>query len=139
VNFRKFSYAYDGNNNLAEELYQTWDGSAWVNVLKYSYTYAPVTTVNEDLSSVNSYSLSNNYPNPFNPTTKISYHISQSDFVSLKVYDVLGNEIATLVDEYKPGGNFEVEFNAAGLSSGVYFYTLHAGSFTQTKKLILMK
>jgi photosystem II stability/assembly factor-like uncharacterized protein len=80
-----------------------------------------------------------NYPNPFNPVTIIHYSIPQQSSVTLKVYDVLGNEIATLVDEYKPAGSYEVDFNANKLSSGVYFYKLQAGSFVETKKMILLR
>ena len=89
-------------------------------------------------------SLSQNYPNPFNPSTIIQYAVSSRQFVSLKVYDVLGKEIATLVNEEKPAGSYEVEFNSRGLihqtlPSGIYFYQLRAGSFIQTKKMILLK
>ncbi|MCU0414615.1 MAG: 5'-nucleotidase C-terminal domain-containing protein [Ignavibacteriaceae bacterium] len=83
--------------------------------------------------------LEQNYPNPFNPSTKISYQLTVSSDVVLKVYDVLGNEVATLVDEYKPAGIYEIEFNASALTSGVYFYQLNAGDFVQTKKMILLK
>jgi len=87
----------------------------------------------------NIYELSQNYPNPFNPTTKIKFTISDLRFTMLKVYDVLGNEIATLVNEEKSAGEYEVEFNASTLPSGVYFYQLRAGSFVQTKKMLLVK
>ena len=83
--------------------------------------------------------LHQNYPNPFNPSTKISWQSPVSGHQSLKVYDVLGNEVATLVNEYKNAENYEVEFNATSLSSGIYFYKLQAGSFIQTKKMILIK
>ncbi|MCX6149591.1 MAG: YCF48-related protein [Ignavibacteriales bacterium] len=83
--------------------------------------------------------LCQNYPNPFNPTTKIKYSIPQNYFITIKVYDLIGNLIKTLVNQEKPAGNYEVEFNGADLSSGVYFYTIQAGSFRDTKKLILMK
>jgi hypothetical protein len=90
------------------------------------------------------FSLEQNYPNPFNPSTKIKYTIptvgtSLMKFVQLKVYDVLGNEVATLVNEEKPAGSYEVDFNVSGLSSGIYFYTINLGSFIETKKMILMK
>jgi hypothetical protein len=87
----------------------------------------------------NNFSLSQNYPNPFNPSTKISWQSPVSGHHSLKIYDVLGNEVATLVNEFKNAGRYEVDFNASSLSSGIYFYKLQAGSFIQTKKMILMK
>ncbi len=140
VNFSKGSYTYDGNNSQTVYLYQMWNNSAWENDYKISYSYMPVTEVNENLSSANSYSLSNNYPNPFNPTTKINYQLPQSVFVALKVYDILGKEVATLVNEYKPAGKYDIEFSATdGLPSGVYFYQLKAGDFVHTKKMILLK
>ena len=83
--------------------------------------------------------LNTNYPNPFNPTTKISYSIKEEGLVMLKVYDILGKEIATLVNENKPAGNFEAEFDASSLPSGMYIYKLQAGSFVQTRKMLLMK
>ena len=86
-----------------------------------------------------SYSLSQNYPNPFNPSTKITYSIATAGMVSLKIYDILGREITTLVNEEKPVGKFEVNFNANHLASGVYFYQIKAGSFIQSKKMILLK
>lgn len=92
-----------------------------------------------DINSVNEFKLQQNFPNPFNPSTSIQYAIASSQFVTLKVYDVLGNEIAALVDEEKQAGVYEVEFNAAGLSSGIYFYKLVSESFSQTNKMILMK
>ena len=87
------------------------------------------------------YALSQNYPNPFNPTTIINYQIPNNNYVTLKVYDILGNVVKTLVDGYKTQGSYSINFNAssAGLASGVYFYQLRAGSFTATKKLLLLK
>ncbi len=80
-----------------------------------------------------------NYPNPFNPSTNIKSQVSESGFVSLKVYDVLGKEVATVINEEKPSGSYEIEFDATNLPSGVYFYRLQAGSFIETKKMVLMK
>jgi len=85
------------------------------------------------------FSLAQNYPNPFNPITAISYQLPMNSFVTLKVYDVLGNEVATLVNEEKSAGVHEVEFNATELGSGVYFYTLKADEFLSTKKMILLR
>jgi len=99
---------------------------------------------NVNLATVENFSLSQNYPNPFNPVTKIKFEIPDqvrhdNALVTLKVYDILGREIATLVNEEKPAGEYEVEFNAANLPSGIYFYQLRAGQFTETKKMILLK
>ena len=79
------------------------------------------------------------FPNPFNPSTKISWQSPVGSWQTLKIYDALGNEIATLVKEEKPAGSYEVEFNASSLSSGIYFYKLQAGSFVESKKMILIK
>ena len=87
----------------------------------------------------NSFILMQNYPNPFNPTTTIQYVISSEQFVSLKIYDILGKEVATLVNSRKAIGNYKVNFNASNLTSGVYFYRIQAGNFTETKKFILLK
>ncbi len=87
----------------------------------------------------NDYQLGNNYPNPFNPSTVISYSIPLQEYITLKVYDVLGKEVATLVDGIKSAGNYKATFDASKLSSGVYLYILKAGKFTQTNKMLLMK
>ncbi len=86
-----------------------------------------------------SFVLEQNYPNPFNPSTIIRYAVDSQQFVVLKVYDVLGNEVEKLVSEEKPAGTYEINFNASALKSGVYFYTLDAGSFIETKKMILLR
>ena len=83
--------------------------------------------------------LSQNYPNPFNPSTKISYQLPNAGNVTLKAFDVLGREVATLDDEYKNAGRYEIEFNASNLPSGVYFYQLKAGNYLETKKMMLLK
>jgi outer membrane protein assembly factor BamB len=113
-----------------------------------AYSDFPV-SISPRENEINSFLLEQNYPNPFNPITKIEYRIPNSEFVSLKVYDILGNEIATLVNEEKSAGEYEVEFSAKGgsasggnaydLPSGIYFYQLKAGGFIETKKMILMK
>lgn len=99
------------------------------------------TGLNEDSKSIPiEYSLEQNYPNPFNPSTKISYQIPQSSFVTLKIYDQLGREISKLVNQIQQAGKHSIHFTLrASFSSGVYFYTLKAGNFAETKKLILMK
>ena len=85
------------------------------------------------------FSLSQNYPNPFNPSTIINYQLSMINYVSLKVYDALGREVATLVNEKQNPGTYQVEFDGSGLTSGVYFYKLTAGEFTDTKRMFLVK
>lgn len=83
--------------------------------------------------------LHQNYPNPFNPTTKIRWQSSVSRNQTIKIYDMLGNEIATLIDEYKPAGSYEIDFNASGLSGGIYFYRLISGSYSETKSFVYLK
>ncbi len=85
------------------------------------------------------FQLKQNYPNPFNPTTKISYSLPEQNYVSLKVFDVLGREVSELINKDQQVGNYEVEFNATNLTSGVYFYKIQAGDFVETKKMVLMK
>lgn len=98
-----------------------------------------VVTDVEDNSIPTEFKLDQNYPNPFNPSTTISYQLPATGFVTLKVYNVLGEEVAELVNENKPAGNYSVNFNATELASGMYIYKISAGNFIQTKKMILMK
>ncbi len=92
-----------------------------------------------DYSSAEGYALSQNYPNPFNPATKIRYIVPSGSQVLLKVYDVLGNEIKTLVNEYKYGGEYEVLFDAGDLASGIYIVRLNSGGLSLSRKMLLMK
>ncbi len=85
------------------------------------------------------FEISQNYPNPFNPATSIQFRIPENSFVSLKIYNVLGKEIATLLNEEKSIGSYEVNFNAINIPSGIYFYRIEAGNFVETKKMILLK
>jgi len=112
-----------------------WITGDWGKIAWYTI---PI-SVDGKTNNVSDYYLKQNYPNPFNPSTRIQYSINNSEFVSLKVYDVLGNEIAVLVNEEKSAGDYEVEFNASGLTSGVYFYQLKSGSYLETKQMLLMK
>jgi CubicO group peptidase (beta-lactamase class C family) len=113
-----------------------WTDSIRVNV---------ITGVEDEIVMPSAFKLEQNYPNPFNPTTKITFAIpllggdERGGLVTLKVYDVLGNEVTTLVNENKPAGSYEVEFDASKLSSGVYFYQLKAGGFLETKKMLLLR
>ncbi|MGE5497808.1 MAG: T9SS type A sorting domain-containing protein, partial [Syntrophothermus sp.] len=95
--------------------------------------------VKKDISSPESFSLSQNYPNPFNPSTTISYSIPEGRVVILKVYDMLGKEVKMLMNEYKEAGTHSVQFNASTLPSGIYVYTIQAGEFRNSKKLMLLK
>jgi len=108
---------------------------------EYRSNFSTITDVEDDLSALelSSFVLYQNYPNPFNQSTKIKYQVARSGNVTLKVYDILGREVATIVNEEKKPGVYEVEFNGSALSSGVYFYKLNAGDFTQIKKLLLLK
>ncbi|MFC2085294.1 T9SS type A sorting domain-containing protein [Bacteroidota bacterium] len=93
----------------------------------------------ETKSVADNFYLSQNYPNPFNPSTKIKYSIPKQNIVTLKVFDVLGGEVATLVNKEHSQGNYEIEFNGNNLTSGIYFYRLIAGNYIETKKMILVK
>lgn len=99
----------------------------------------PIVSVEDEPQVVSGFKLEQNYPNPFNPTTKISWQSPVSSWQTLKVFDLLGNEVATLVNNELPASEYEVEFDAIDLSTGIYFYTLKAGSFVQTKKMVLIK
>jgi hypothetical protein len=96
-----------------------------------------VEDITETLPTI--YSLDQNYPNPFNPATMINFSVPKEEFVTLNVYNSIGQIVATLVNESKSAGTYQVDFNAADLSSGIYFYKITAGNFTETKKMILMK
>jgi hypothetical protein len=99
-----------------------------------------ITGVNNELNNLPiEFKLSQNIPNPFNPCTIIKYSLPRQFHVTLKIYDILGNEVTTLVNEEKPAGNYQYQWNAGNLASGVYFYHLKAGKFIDTKKLILLK
>jgi len=124
---------------VIELLSHNWDGTAWILDYKITDIYSPATAVDEKLVYSGSYKLSQNYPNPFNPVTTIKYQMPELNFVTIKVYDVLGNEIVTLVNEEKQTGFHEIEFNLDKSTSGIYFYRLQAGSFVETKKMVLMK
>jgi arabinogalactan endo-1,4-beta-galactosidase len=123
-------------------------GSAWENLALFNFQGELINSINaftdveDELNPVSEFYLYQNYPNPFNPSTSIQYAISSSQFVQLKVYDVLGNEVATLVNEYKPAGNFEINYDASssgGLSSGIYFFRLTTELGIKSIKAILLK
>jgi hypothetical protein len=112
-----------------------------VAVMYYQYPAIDLTTGVREVPGLlpDAYRLDQNYPNPFNPTTKIQYSIPASSFVTLKVFDVLGREIATLVNGEQGGGSYSADFNATNLADGPYFYRIQAGNFSETKKMMLLK
>jgi len=127
----------------------SYSGHIWVtdfdNNRVLRFDVSSLTSIDEFINPLvlTDYYLGQNFPNPFNPNTKISWQSPVGSWQTLKVYDVLGNEVATLVDEYRESGSYEVEFNSSSIkhhpSSGIYFYQLKAGSFIQTKKMVLIK
>lgn len=102
-------------------------------------SFSILTDVNDESAGVNDFSLEQNFPNPFNPSTRINYQIANDNFVTLKVYDIIGNEVAALVNNQQPAGKYSVDFNSANLPSGVYLYRLQAGNYIQTRKMTLIK
>jgi hypothetical protein len=110
-----------------------WDSNFWlVGLVK-------PTAVQDNINVPAQFNLEQNYPNPFNPSTKISWQSPVGSWQTLKVYDVLGNEVVTLVNEYKPAGNYEVNFDASELASGIYLYKVQTGNFIDIKKMILLR
>ncbi|QQS35393.1 MAG: T9SS type A sorting domain-containing protein [Ignavibacteriales bacterium] len=119
------------------------EDQSWSDVSRWLYTWIgalwnPV-GVDDPQNTVLTYELSQNYPNPFNPATQIVYSIEKPGNVSIKVYDVLGRVVTTLVDQFKTAGSHTINFDASNLSSGVYFYSIESGSFHATKKMMLIK
>lgn len=107
------------------------------DIVTIKYTQSTTNIISNNI--VLDYKLSQNYPNPFNPITKISYNIPQQEFVSLKVFDITGKDVAVLVNEIKNSGEHSLNFNASNLTSGTYFYSLEAGDFKMTKRMMLVK
>jgi hypothetical protein len=115
-------------------------GTIYVDDAQYSTS---TTSVDNVSTGINNYQLYQNYPNPFNPSTIIKYQIPKLSVVTLKVYDILGREVSTLINEEKPAGIYTIEFSPSkvgrSITSGIYFYTLKAGNYVSTKKLVLLK
>ena len=134
----------NGTVGNLESIYFTDESNGWavggISTILHTTNGGISFVEEEQISTIpTEFLLSHNYPNPFNPSTKIKYSVPQSSNVVIKVYDILGNEIETLINEEKPAGNYELNWNAVNLPSGVYFYQLRAGSFVETKKMILLK
>jgi len=129
----KYRFKLSDKAIIPNRIYIPSDG--WLN-----YKFGAIVFVSPEGNNLPSeFSLKQNYPNPFNPETKISYSLKEAGNVELIVYDVLGNEVAKLVNEQKPAGSYEVAFNATNLPSGVYIYRIKSGEFTESKKMILLK
>lgn len=132
----------DGSGREGMIFYSPSNGDqGYQNVSRWTYTWIDdeITGVNDNPALVNAFDLKQNYPNPFNPSTKIQYSIAEPGLVSIKVFDILGRQIADLVNEQKSAGAYTVDFNAQSLSAGVYFYRIESGSFKASKKMILLK
>ena len=131
------------NNIYLNTLYfnnsSLWGVGDYGKLLNYKWIVTSVENPAQENQAPILYYLSQNFPNPFNPTTTINYSIVKQSYVSIIIYDVLGNEVAKLLDEEKPIGAYSIKFNAEKLSSGIYFYRLQAGDYIETKKMILMK
>jgi Secretion system C-terminal sorting domain len=145
----EFGYKVLDSSILSDTIYScglslVWDSipdfhDRWNFGPKFPITILAATNINDQPNQPDDFMLYQNYPNPFNPSTKISWQSSVGSRQSLKIYNVNGKEVETILDDYKPAGSYEVRFNAEGLPSGIYFYILEAGDFSETKKMILLK
>jgi hypothetical protein len=124
----------DQENSITDEVHEN-NNIGWAPAIGYG----SIVGVETELSVPEEFVLYQSYPNPFNPSTTIKYSLPNSGIVSLKVFDILGREVAVLVNEYKTSGTYSIEFNANQFASGVYFYQLNTGNFVETKKMMLMK
>ena len=110
-----------------------------LEIKEYPYAIPASIFIKEISGNPNVYSLNQNYPNPFNPATMVRFSIAEQGLVTLNVYNLLGEKVATLVNNELASGSYEVDFNAANYSSGIYFYTITANNYFATKKMILLK
>ena len=140
INSAHYTYSYDGNGNRSEFDYQIWKNNNWLNSYRDLYSYGTVLAVHDPLPFLaRQFCLEQNYPNPFNPSTEIRFDVPHQSSVVLRVYDLIGQEVATLVNEVKMPGEYVARWNAEKYPSGIYFYRLVAGNFTDTKKLVVLK
>ncbi|MDR3666051.1 MAG: T9SS type A sorting domain-containing protein, partial [Ignavibacteriaceae bacterium] len=128
---KQYSYV-DKRVNTGEYNYR-------LKMIDFNGTFKFSNIININISSPDKFELLSAYPNPWNPTTTIRYQVPINTFVTIKLFDALGREISTLVNEEKPSGNYEVTLNGKNLSSGVYYYQMKAGNFIETKKIVLIK
>jgi hypothetical protein len=139
INSNRSTYAYDVNGNPTEIVFQNWFGSSWGNSFRILYAWLEFSTIVNESDIASEYYLLNNYPNPFNPSTRINYAIAKPGLVVLKIFDLLGKNVATLVNEHQHAGHYSVNWNAQGFVSGIYFYQLTVKDHIEMKKMILMK
>lgn len=130
TNYNIYTLAVSGTNLFAG----TYGAGVWIRPL------AELTDVTTEVNNLpREFTLSQNYPNPFNPVTAINYSIAKEGNVKLTIYNSIGSKVATIVNDYKPAGNYSVQFNGSNLASGIYLYRLESGGYTAVKKFILMK
>lgn len=131
--------SYDAYGNLMSETRQQWSGFDWWNSVRYVYTWQQLTGVEETPYLPGRHALSANYPNPFNPSTEIRYSLASAGAVSLRIYDLLGREVETLIEGMMQAGEHSAAWDARQVPSGVYFYRLSADGFVETKKMLLLR
>jgi len=145
-NWEKIGFVSGRGNSTSSKVYKFVDGV--VTSGKYSYRLKQIDfdgsskylkEIEVEVGALTDFSLSQNFPNPFNPSTEIEFNIPENNFVTLKVYNALGSEVATLVNKRMNAGSYKTTFDGNGLSSGVYFFRLQAGNFVDVKKATLMK
>jgi len=141
VNGTRSRYPHDVNGHETYRLTERWDGTEWQNLFQTWTTWGPwiVAGVDHGASAEFTFRLSSNYPNPFNPSTTIEYALPHSGYATLRIYNVLGEEVATLVDGDHAAGTFTATWDASDLPSGVYFYRLTAGEYVQTRKMVSLR
>ncbi len=141
VPFQWISYKYDFEGNQLERTYRYWSDSRWINSSRYRYVFSPLSVDERELILKKEIVLTNNYPNPFNPSTIIRYELPARSYVRISVFNLLGQEVATLVDGIEDAGMKSVQWDASqhGIPSGVYFYKLQSGASNVTKKMLLLR
>lgn len=136
-----YVFTFSVDTGVVKSNRRWYNASSMWNWSRYYLTefHREVVSVHESSKELYKYSLSENYPNPFNPTTTINYIVPKQSFISITIYNSLGKEVGVIVNENKSAGNYSVEFDASKLASGIYFYQLKTSGFIQTKKMILLK
>ena len=130
---------YDVYNNCYHELGFEWDNGNWQISWQVNHTWELVTSISNKTTPLRRYQLSQNYPNPFNPSTTIEFNLPKSEYVELKIYNILGKEVAELVSDHLSAGVHHYQFDGSNLASGIYYYQLVSGDFREVKKMILIK